>query len=241
MSGDIQELKQHQLSLTKDISNILTRLETVEKRTSIIDNIQRELTATSQLTRQVQGDMLGLRARLDEAEDRSRRDNLVFFGIADNASETTQQTEETILSLFRQSLDLTLSGDNVARAHRIGRFSTNKVRPIIVKFSTYKTKEMVLSKRHMLKGSKVVMREDFSANTRRTRAMLTNFAKELHCPFSVRYNKLFANEKCYGYDYVTDTVHEIGPSRRVTNNASVANSSSRQLRSGRQFNASSGS
>nr|XP_054924862.1 uncharacterized protein LOC129383889 [Dermacentor andersoni] len=206
MSSDILELKSEQQSLTKYISTIVTRLESVEKRTSILDDVQCELTTTRKLTEQVESEALRLRVRLDEAEDRSRRDNLVFFGILDNASKTAQQTEENVLSLIRQSPETTLSADNIARAHRIGRFSTNKVRPIIVKFSTYKTKETIFSKRHMLKGSRVVMREDFSANTRRIREKLTNYAKELNSPFKLRYNKLIANDTCYGYDCSTDAV-----------------------------------
>lgn len=46
---------------------------------------------------------LGLGARLDEAEDRSRRDNVDFYGIIDNLSETWAQTEEEILNILRQT------------------------------------------------------------------------------------------------------------------------------------------
>lgn len=103
--------------LTKDISNALRRLVIVERFTSSLDYVQRELATLNPLAQQGESDMLWLRARLDEAGDCSKRDNLLFFGFADNASKTTQQTQETFLSLFHQSLHLTLCGDNIARAH----------------------------------------------------------------------------------------------------------------------------
>ncbi|XP_075742055.1 uncharacterized protein LOC142794753 [Rhipicephalus microplus] len=145
-------------------------------------------TATSQTATQVSV----LEARLDDAENRSRRNNLLFYGLADDKpSETYAQSEERITGFCRDHLKITVESKDVERAHRLGRHSQGRCRPIIVQFTSFKTKEAVLAKGPQLKHTDFSIGEDFSHRVRSARKHLLAFAKVKPGPFLLRYKTLF--------------------------------------------------
>lgn len=129
--------------------------------------------------------------------------------------------KKKIVSLSKNTLKLNIPEDRISRAHRIFQFTSAKCRPITVKFSTPKTKELVLSKR-ALKDSQVAMNEDFSLATRNARKKFTEYGKRQNAPFKLRHNKLVTSGKRYGYSPDNDSVYEIGPAG-PTLNAEVTN------------------
>ena len=87
---------------------------------------------------------------------RSRRNNLLFFGISESKDE---DVEEKVLSFFKDNLHI--EGDRksfgIQRAHRLGAPRRDNIgqhaarpRPIIVCFSDFKMKENIRSKRYSL-------------------------------------------------------------------------------------------
>ncbi|KAG0425776.1 hypothetical protein HPB47_027082 [Ixodes persulcatus] len=79
-------------------------------------------------------------SRCDDAENRLRRSNLLFFGIPDSQTETWTQSEEKVIRLCAQSMGIEISPGNLERSHRLGKFTANKNRPIIVRFLRFKDK-----------------------------------------------------------------------------------------------------
>lgn len=150
-----------------------------------------------------------LQTRLDDLEDRSRRNNVVIHGISDS-KETWNDTEEKALAALHSALGVEIPPSDVERAHRIGALSASKPRPIIMKFCSFKTRDKVLSARAKLKESGISVSEDFSPATREARKKLSEFAKGLpgSPKFKLRYTKLYVNQQCYVYDSLTDTVTE---------------------------------
>ncbi|KAH9375047.1 hypothetical protein HPB48_018048 [Haemaphysalis longicornis] len=146
--------------------------------------------------------------RLDEFEDRSRRENLIFYGLPDSQTESWVESENKIRDVLF-ILGTPLSEGAIERAHRLGKFDHNKTRPIITKFSSFKIKDLVFSSRSTLKPSKVNITEDFCVATRKLRKKLTEFGSASGLPFSIRYNKVYINKKCYMYVQSSDSVCEI--------------------------------
>ena len=88
-----------------------------------------------------------------DQEARSRRNNLVFWGISENYGENCFQI---IRDFIRQHLDLDAGKMYLARAHRLGPRkvgSRNPHRPIIVNFRDFCDTDMVMNRAHMLKNS----------------------------------------------------------------------------------------
>lgn len=107
----------------------------MEQQIADIDN---RLSALEQSIRSSEGQqgeslvpqMAVLNQRLNEFEDRSRRENLIFHSIVDTAAETWAQSQEKVCSILNSALSLNLnsSDDRDSRAHRLGRFVPNKSR-----------------------------------------------------------------------------------------------------------------
>lgn len=76
--------------------------------------------------------LVGIEDRLNDAEDRSRHCNLVFYGVREGESESWADSEKLGTNICRDNLKITLELQDIQRVHRIGRITTNKSRPIIV-------------------------------------------------------------------------------------------------------------
>lgn len=203
----LDELKSSQAILEQTVSDINSRLVAVEARVNSFDkmppsNLQQTISDT------VRGANAELRSRLDDFEDRSRRENLLFFGIPDAAAETWSQSEDKVREIM-STLGLQLPTDAISRAHRLGSYANKKCRPVIVKLSNFKVKESIMANKAKLKGIGVSLSEDFCKETRNTRKKLYEYGKSTGQQFAVRYNKLFINKKCFVYCSQTDSVCEL--------------------------------
>lgn len=202
---DVKAIKASQKNIETKIVSIEKRLDTLEDKTKSLDNVQ---SMTTDLMSTFTTKNNSLNVRIDELEDRSRRQNLLFRGFPDSP-ETWAESEARVIDALAGVLESPL--DNaVERAHRLGRFVPNKTRPIMVKFSNDKIKEAVLFRRSRLKEKGITVSEDFSPATRIIRSKLIAFAKKQPgAPlFQLRYKKLLINKKEYVYNATDDTVAE---------------------------------
>ncbi|XP_071056578.1 uncharacterized protein [Onthophagus taurus] len=99
--------------------------------------------------------------KLDELEQYTRRNNVRVFGISDNV----QDVESEVLSLFNNKLSVPVKVEDIDRCHRVGaaKKTNNGSRAIIVKFVSYRTRDLVCKARKRLKGSKIGIQEDLTS------------------------------------------------------------------------------
>lgn len=145
-------------------------------------------------------------SRCDEAENRMRRCNLLFFGIPDEHKENWETSENKIIAVCSDKLAITTTSSQYERVHRLGKFASNKCRPIIAKFTFFKDKQAILAGAHRLKNTGFSIREDFSQATRQAHRKLLQFARERNCPFKLNVDKLRIDNTTYIYDTCSDTV-----------------------------------
>ena len=102
-----------------------------------------------------------LSSRADDMEDRSKRQNLIFYGLEEQQNEDVETRVQDVL------INRKLMNDQVHidRAHRIGKKSPGKHRPVVVRFTYYKDKEWILSQAKLLKGSPIKISEQYSKAT----------------------------------------------------------------------------
>ncbi|KAH9382493.1 hypothetical protein HPB48_010921 [Haemaphysalis longicornis] len=187
MSQAITELKDAQESIFKSIADINKRLQALETQSAAYDSWKLDTDETRQVLQRMEKENATLKARLDDAEDRSRRDNLVFYGITDSKSETWQDSEKKIIALAAEKLQFDIPTGTITRAHRIGRFAPGRNRPIIVKFSAIKIKELVFAKRSSLDDSDFSISLDFCPATRLPRKKLVENGKSLKASFKLKH------------------------------------------------------
>ncbi|XP_075534295.1 uncharacterized protein LOC142568083 [Dermacentor variabilis] len=152
-----------------------------------------------------------LETRIDDAENQSRHNNLIFYGLPESTgSEAFAQTEQLIIKHCHDHLNICIEPKEIERAHCLGhRTGTNRHRPIIAKFTFHKTKELILSNGRKFKGTSFSVGEDFSRPVQNARRHLITFAKSKSLPFSLRFKTLHMGHKCYVYDEQTQSVKEI--------------------------------
>nr|KAG5695832.1 hypothetical protein BaRGS_006489 [Batillaria attramentaria]KAG5696034.1 hypothetical protein BaRGS_017146 [Batillaria attramentaria]KAG5713691.1 hypothetical protein BaRGS_024739 [Batillaria attramentaria] len=151
-----------------------------------------------------------LEERLDDVEGRSRRSNLLFYGIPQTSkNETWQESEETVKSVLKEKLGIE---DNIQfdRVHRLkGGAGSSSSPPIIAKFAFYKDKEHVLRNKQKLKGSDIFVGEDFTKRVRDIRKKLSSHlksAKAAQRSATMVYDHLIIEGKRYNYDPANDDI-----------------------------------
>ncbi|KAK9675238.1 hypothetical protein QE152_g40509 [Popillia japonica] len=131
-------------------------------------------------------------------EQYTRRNSLRIFGIPENKNENTSD----IISMFcKEKLNLDVPTTAIDYCHRLFA-KEGQQKPIIVKFISRYTKKLVYSKRKMLKGSKVVIKEDLTGANQ-------NLLREASKRFGDRKAWSFEQKICVKSGYRIKTVQSI--------------------------------
>ncbi|XP_070549744.1 protein unc-13 homolog C-like [Ptychodera flava] len=116
----------------------------------------------------------------DDLENRSRRNNLVFFGITqDRTNENWEDSEDKVIQVIRNQLGI---ADNVEfeRVHRMTNAPpVRDCKPIVARFRSFKDREKVLRNAFKLKNTNISVSEDFSRRVRRIRSKLWGHRRAL--------------------------------------------------------------
>ena len=118
-----------------------------------------------------------IKAKLNDLENKSRRNNLRFDGLKDSPDETWEESERKLAGVLNQ-LDLDPNEIEFERAHRVGKFDKNKKRTIIVKMLRYKDREDVLKAARKKKLANIYVNEDYCEETIKRRKELIPVMKE---------------------------------------------------------------
>ena len=91
-----------------------------------------------------------LELKQDDAEQYSRRNSIRITGIDESASE---DISEKIIKLCNESLEVEppVTLEQFDRIHRVGQRSEDSPRPVLVKFATYRTRNVVFRSRRKLR------------------------------------------------------------------------------------------
>ena len=194
------------MHLKTEIASMSLVIENIEKdRRDDMDDLRQKVHEAGEKT-------ASLAMKVDDLENRSRRNNIIIHGTDEDAKETWSGTEEKVKEFLRNNLQIELQG-NIQRAHRLGRVRYDqKPRPIMVCLSDWKDKDKIMLSTPKLKNTIFSVSEDFSNGTREARRNLVKYAKERRwLGWKLRYNKLIYQGYTYQYDATTNDVKMIQP------------------------------
>ena len=145
--------------------------------------------------------------------EQNKKNNLLFYGIANDTRETPTTLLQKISSIMRTTLSL---------RREIALVKANRIltgpeilgsRPVVVTFETYKDKEDVLRKAGLLRGSNIHVTEDMNKKTRESRTELRRFMRSVkrnnpavNC--TLNYDKLFMDNKVFVWNDIQGKVVE---------------------------------
>lgn len=162
MFDELRSIRQEQMSCSKGNVLIQRSLEQVNNKldqTILVTNDQTTLMKT-------------LAYKSIDIEARSRRNNLVFRGFAENAGENCT---DILLTCFENRLGIARDEVSINRAHRVGMYSGDRrrgSRPIIANFQYYSDVELIMSRTNRLKNSSVSIDHDFPKEIQEARSRL---------------------------------------------------------------------
>uniref|UniRef100_A0A1Y1K7J7 L1 transposable element RRM domain-containing protein n=1 Tax=Photinus pyralis TaxID=7054 RepID=A0A1Y1K7J7_PHOPY len=99
-----------------------------------------------------------LEDQTESLEQYSRLNNLRIFGVPESDSE---DTDKVIVKLCKEQLKVDLQLGDIDCSHRLPG-PDNQPRPLIVKFVRRSMKTLVYNNKKLLKGTKVIIREDLT-------------------------------------------------------------------------------
>ena len=156
--------EEHLRELTKFIEFANNRFDEYEKEKKEKDELIKNL-------RKDVNDMAGiidnLSLGLDRQEQYSRRNCLLLHN---------ENTDDLVIKTVNEELLEAITINEIDRSHRLGKSQAGKIRPVIVKFARYHTRNKILRKKKLLKGKQVSITESL---TKRRMAELKE-AREKH-------------------------------------------------------------
>lgn len=165
------EIKESRTEVTDKIDSLTTTMNAkFEEIAEENKNLREELETTKQKNEEIMN-------KLADLEDRSRRNNLVISGVDESYRETWEQTEAKLVNDIKNKLGVHLQDLDIERAHRIGKAMSGKQRPIVARFTNFKTKEKVITAARRKKITGFYVNEDYSEETRQVRRNLTELMK----------------------------------------------------------------
>lgn len=157
---DVAALRTQQNNMEKIFADWGRRFTELEKRAARVDDLERTVKS--------------LESKIVDLEDRSRRSNLLIFGLQEEAGETeTELKQKVVTDIFSEKLNVNCS--SIGRIHRLGK--PGKQRPVIIFFQNFNEKRDVLKNAYKLKGTSFSVQNDYSRETLRKRKLLWDSAK----------------------------------------------------------------
>ena len=146
--SDIAEIKEMFKALQNTNDSVLCEVrelkDTVAKLVNRIDNIESKCEQMKSDVNELQDYTRYLEDRVDDLENRSRRQNIVVYGMKESVNETWTETESKVRDLIQDRLKIEMQEMDLQRCHRVGRQYDGKPRPIVCKFLADKKKKMML-------------------------------------------------------------------------------------------------
>ena len=150
----------------------------------------------------INGELLKLRNKVIDLEDRSRRNNLRMDGIKETENETWEECERKVKSVLINKLGI---GEvHIERAHRGGYSKDQKgnkrhdvPRSIVFKLLSFRDKSFILKNANKLKDTGIYINEDFCKETNDIRKSLWPKVKELRLQNKyayIQYNRIISRD-----------------------------------------------
>ncbi|XP_077511132.1 uncharacterized protein LOC144121671 [Amblyomma americanum] len=197
--AELNVLKQTTQSVHQQLGETNNRIAAIEGK---LDGLTSTVTSYSQRVDEMQKTVETLLRKVDDLENRSRRNNLIVYGVPENNEEQHEDLEAIVSEKILNDI---LKVPNVAieRIHRLGRPAEKKCRPLIFKLLNGRDKGRILQNCSKLKNTKYVISEDFSPRVQSIRKKLWNSAQQQKAngaKVGLFFDKIKINGKLFRWD-----------------------------------------
>lgn len=205
MEEMLNQLLSGQKEIQKRLDAMELKLKNVEALASNVKELSSKVSGLEKTVRILENKLVDL-------EDRSRRNNVLVFGIAEKPGETTDDLKQSVVEgVFKTMMGVQVS--STERIHRVGRKQSARPRPVVLRLMDYREKDLIFKNCFKLKGNTISVSEDFSAVTRQKRKKLWDSAAEIRKAggkVRLTYDKIKINDVLYQWDDAQKRMTAVG-------------------------------
>ncbi len=189
--------------MDKKVSQIEIKIKEIEQSRendgTMLENLNKKQKEIELLTGRLKDHEHLMQHEVTDLKCGSMRDNLLFFKIPE---EKDEQCEKKILDFMESKLRIENASRDIKlhRVHRIGRYNSAKIRPIVAKFAYYPDREQVRKASKELKGTPYGISEQYPREVMETRQKLIPIMKKVreeNKEAYLRVDKLFIDGREY--------------------------------------------
>ena len=137
-----------------ELFGALCDLEKVNKE------LESGLAVQKSVTEALEKDRNKLKIDVGDLQQYSRRTNILIHGIKEEKEEST---DDLVLNVVNDSLEIAdITVKDISRSHRLGKKKDGKTRPIIARFTSYRSKQAIYKTKRKLKGKGIVITENLT-------------------------------------------------------------------------------
>ena len=192
-------------SMETSINQLCVRMTNIEKTSGSLGNttgeLKRQIASLTERLQKSEDDMIKVNDQLQDLQCRSMRDNLLFFGLAERRDRQKENCFELIDEFCYNELEIDDSViPSMDRAHRVGKYTQGKIRPIGVKFNDFKVRELIRTSSHCLRNTRYGIQEQFPkaiSDRRRALQPVINEARRKGDRVNLVKDKLYINNQLY--------------------------------------------
>ena len=144
----IDTLSSTVVSLKTDVNDL--RSEVTGMRTEIGD-LRKVITDRNEYIKKLEHRIMRLEDQNDDLEQYSCRNSLRITGFTEPSDETHNGLENRVMTLINDKLQVPIVIQDVDRMHRVGSKVPRKDRSVIVKFASYRSRDMVFKAKGVLR------------------------------------------------------------------------------------------
>ena len=164
MKEDLKEIRDTQSDLQRKVQGLEDKVSVLQKENDELKVVNNDLQARVEKTE----------LKTDDLECRSKRNNLIVYGLPRSSeTETSQDCEDMMKDFCTDRLELS----NDVSFDRVHRINGKPDSPIILRCTFYKDKLSILKQKYKLKGTNIFLGEDFSQRVRDIRKKLSPHLK----------------------------------------------------------------
>ena len=160
---EVNDLRQDYAALQSEVKEMRTEVGELRQENDDLRKTNQALIARLE----------SMERKTDDLECRSKRNNLIFYGMHKSPGETSADCEGMVKDLLTDKLELS---DDI-EFDRVHRLNSKPDSPVIARCVFYKQKLAILKGKRKLQGTSVFVGEDFSSRVRDIRRKLTPHLK----------------------------------------------------------------
>lgn len=167
----VTEIKATQTALQGGFEGVQFRLSEIEDTLASLKLCNEKVQKCEESVVVMHKELFQITKRLDALENRSRRNNIVTYGLKEENNESASELQKKVENnLLRSKLEVQVR--SIKRIHRVGRKDAGNERPVILRFYDFTEKVKVFQSCHKLKNSGISISENFSVPVREIRRKL---------------------------------------------------------------------